>query len=132
MRRKEAVLEAGASLGRQLQVRRQVLGHRQMDAAAVVGVDPKTWMWWEQDTRQPYVHQYPAIISYLGYEPWREPVKLGDCLLAVRRRRGLSIKRASELTGVDEGTFGRWESGKWEPQPRSLDCIRRFLDRPSN
>ncbi|MDI1325566.1 MAG: helix-turn-helix transcriptional regulator [Brevundimonas sp.] len=98
-----------------------------IDAARIVGVDPKTWTWWEGDERAPYVHQYPAIIQYLGYEPWPEPQSLAEKLLAQRRRRGLSIKRAGELTGVDEGTFGRWESGEWQPQPRSLRLIGRFL-----
>tara|TARA_R110002124_G_scaffold243235_1_gene408344 strand:- start:56042 stop:56467 length:426 start_codon:yes stop_codon:yes gene_type:complete len=127
VRRKEAALEADASLGRQLNVRRRVLGHRQVDAAAIVGVDPKTWMWWEQNLRQPYVHQYPAIIRYLGYEPWAEPLTLGSSLLAQRRRQGLSIRGAAEIVGVDEGTFGRWESGEWKPQLRSLPIIDRFL-----
>ena len=98
-----------------------------VDAAAVAGVDPKTWMWWERDEREPYVHQYPAIIQYLGYEPWSEPGTLGEKLLAQRRRHGLSIKRAADITGVDEGTFGRWESGEWKPQRRSLPLIDSIL-----
>lgn len=121
------MLKEDASLGRQLQVRRQILGHRQIDAAAIVGVDPKTWMGWERDKRQPYVHQYPALIRYLGYEPWAEPLALGDMLIAQRRRHGLSLKRAAEIVGVDEGTFGRWENGEWKPQQRSLPVIDRFL-----
>lgn len=99
-----------------------------VDAAAVADVDPKTWMWWERDERAPYVYQYPAIIQYLGYEPWSESVTLGEKLLAQRRRHGLSIKRAAEIAGVDEGTFGRWESGEWQPQPRSQPLIGAFLD----
>lgn len=84
-------------------------------------------MWWEQDTRQPCVHQYPAIISYLDYEPWIRPVTLREQLLAARRRRGLSISAAATLIGVDEGTFGRWENGSWKPQPRSYATIKSFL-----
>lgn len=121
------MLEVGASLGRQLQARRQVLGHRQIDAAAAVGVDPKTWMWWERDEHAPYVHQYPAIVRYLGYEPWPSPASLGELLLAERRRKGLSIANAARRIGVDEGTFGRWESGEWKPQPRSWQTIEEFL-----
>lgn len=99
-----------------------------IDAAQIVGIDPKTWMWWERDEREPYVHQYPAIIRYLDYEPWPEPVTFGEQLLAKRRRHGLSIKRAAKIAGVDEGMFGRWESGEWKPQPRSLPLIAWFLD----
>lgn len=99
-----------------------------IDAAAVVGVDPKTWMWWERDEHAPYVYQYPAIIRYLGYEPWPEAATLGEKLLAQRRRLGLSIRRAAEIAGVDEGTFGRWESGEWKPQRRSMPTIVAFLN----
>lgn len=84
-------------------------------------------MWWERDERAPYVHHYPGIIRCFGYEPWPEPVTLGEKLLAERRRQGLSIKRAAEIVGVDEGTFGRWESGDWTPQRRSLLMIGAFL-----
>lgn len=98
-----------------------------LDAAAVAGVDPKTWMWWERSERAPHVHQYPTIIRYLGYEPWSEAGSLGEKLLAQRRRHGLSIKRAAEIAGVDEGTFGPWESGAWKPQRRSLPFIEAIL-----
>lgn len=108
-------------------MRRRQNEHRMLDAARLVGVDLKTWMWWERDERQPYVHQYPGLIRYLGYEPWPEPITVGEKLRAQRRRRGLSIKSAAAAVGVDEGTFGRWESGAWKPQPRSLPIIDRFL-----
>lgn len=128
MRRKEAVLEVGASLGRQLQARRQVLGHRQIDAAAIVGVDPKTWMWWERDEREPYVHQYPALLGYLGYEPWLEPLTLGERLLVERRRRGLSIVQAAALLGVDEGTWRHWERAEWKVTRRTAAKLSALLD----
>ncbi len=127
IQRKTSVLLPDASLGQRLAFRRWELGHGMVDAAAIAGVDPKTWMWWERDEREPYVHQYPAIIPYLGYEPWPEAGSLGEKLLAQRRRHGLSIKRAADIAGVDEGTFGRWESGKWSPQQRSLPLVGAFL-----
>jgi hypothetical protein len=42
-------------------------------------------MFWERDERGPFVSAYPAVIRYLGYEPWDEPTTLGDVLLAERR-----------------------------------------------
>ena len=124
------MLEESASLGRRLFVRRRELEHRMIDAAPLAGVDVKTWMWWERDEHKPTVGQYPAIIRYLGHEPWPEPVTLGERLLAQRRRRGLSIKAAAIETGVDEGTFGRWEGGVWQPQSRSIARIEGFLGGP--
>jgi len=126
--RAKPVLSPDASLSQRLIHRRLESGHRKIDSALIVGVDAKTWMWWERDDRAPYVHQYPAIIRYLGYAPWPEPVTLVEKLLAKRRRHGLSIRRAAKIAGVDEGTFGRWESGEWKPQPRSLPLIVEFLD----
>ena len=98
-----------------------------MDAAAILGVDPKTWMWWERDEHSPYVYQYPALIEYLGYEPWLEATTLGQRLLIERRRRGLSIAKIAELVGVDEGTWLRWERGEWKVTKRTVPKLSAFL-----
>jgi len=85
------------------------------EAALCLGVDPKTLMWWERDEKMPTVRTYPALITFLGYEPWSAPQTLAEALVAERRRRGLSIERASESVGVDPGTWLRWERGEWKP-----------------
>lgn len=115
-------------MGKHLAARRQVLGHRQIDAAAIVGVDPKTWMWWERDDHEPCVHQYPSLIRYVGYEPWLEPKTLGERLVVERRRRGLSIAQAAQLIAVDEGTWRRWERGEWKVTRRTALKLSGFLD----
>lgn len=129
VQRAEAVLGENASLGRRLLVRRRELGHRIFDAATLAGVDAKTWMWWERGAHEPTVGQYPAIIRYLEYEPWPEPVSLSEKLLVQRRRMGISMERAAEITGVDEGTYGRWERGEWKPRTTSVLLLERFLCR---
>lgn len=106
----------GDSLGIQLRRRRRELGLRRTDAAERLGVSWKTLMWWEHDEREPSDRFYPAIIRYLGGEPWPVPETLGERLRAKRRRSGLSIDRAAVLMGVDEGTLGRWERGEWMPR----------------
>jgi DNA-binding XRE family transcriptional regulator len=94
-----------------------------------MGVSYKPLMWWEQNATTPFVHFWPAIISFLGYEPWPKPVTLGERLKAERRRRGFASDKAALVVGVDEGTFLRWERGKWQPQPKSLSLITAFLGR---
>ena len=69
-------------LARHLQVRRQILGHQRHQAARIVEVDSKTWSSWETGVREPFVHQYPAILRYLEYEPWPPPTCLAEALLA--------------------------------------------------
>lgn len=104
-----------------------MLGHLRSDAAAALGVDPKTWMWRERDVFAPCVSQYPAIIAYLGYEPWPAPSTLGQRLLVERRRRGLSMVQIAELAGVDDGTWRRWERDKWKLRPQSAVELSRLL-----
>jgi transcriptional regulator with XRE-family HTH domain len=123
----EVLRNARDTLGAKLLRRRRELGHSQGAAAALIGVDPKSFMWWERDIRTPADRYYPALIQYLGYEPWPESARLGERLKAERRRRGLSIDRAAAVVGVDEGTFGRWERGEWKPQSQSMSTISAFL-----
>jgi DNA-binding XRE family transcriptional regulator len=94
-----------------------------------MGVDWKTLMWWERDEREPFVSAYPAIIAFLGYEPWEEPRDLGSALLAARRRRGLRVDQAAKLVGVDEGTWRRWERGEWKPRSRTIPSLNLLLCR---
>ena len=100
-----------------------------MDAADLLGVDPKTLMWWERDEREPVVGAYPSLIEYLGYEPWPEPRSLAEALLAERRRRGLEIRKVAALIGVDQGTWRRWERGEWKPTRITLPALDQLLGR---
>lgn len=118
---------SGDSLGARLQRRRFELGLRRIDAAEELSVDEKTLMWWEQGAREPFVSAYPAIIAFLGYEPWDEALTLGEALLAERRRRGLRIDQAAELARVDEGTWRRWERGEWRPTRLTLPLLDHLL-----
>ena len=117
----------GDTLGRQLRRRRRDLNLRRIDVALLLGCDEKSLMYWERDMREPLVSFYPAIIRFLEREPWVKAVTLPEQLKAERRRRGLSIEEAARIVGVDEGTYGRWESGAWKPQPRSALAINQFL-----
>ncbi|WP_425281572.1 helix-turn-helix domain-containing protein [Peiella sedimenti] len=84
-------------------------------------------MFWERDEREPFIHFYPALIAYLGYEPWSEPNSLGERLRLERRRRGVRIDQAARLVGVDEGTWRRWERGEWRVARGSVPDLSAFL-----
>ena len=86
-----------------------------------------TYLLWENDRAQPLTRYYPAIFRFLGYDPFPPPQTLPEQIAAQRRRLGWSIEKAAAKIEVDEGTFGRWESGEWSPR-KSQAAIRRFLD----
>ena len=130
MRRPDVAVGPGDDLGRHLEVRRLILGHQRQQAARVVGVDSKTWSSWETGVREPFVHQYPAILWYLEYEPWPPPACLGEALLAERRRKGLSVARAASSIDVDEGTWRRWERGEWRVKRVCVDKLSQLLGQP--
>ena len=121
----------GDSIGAHLRRVRKARGLKQIEAAALMGVCQHSVVdWeagWEAGTKVPTDRQYPAIIGFLGYEPWPEPQMLPEQLVAERRRRGLSAKAAAKLIGVDEGTYARWEEGRTRPLNRAACGVATFL-----
>jgi DNA-binding XRE family transcriptional regulator len=121
--------ERPGTFGGHLRKRRRECGLLQREVAAKLGVVASTYLLWERDRSKPTVGYYPAIFSFLGYEPFPEPTTLPERIAAQRRRLGRTIKEASSAIGVDEGTFHRWETGEWKPR-MSEEAVRRFLALP--
>lgn len=87
------------------------MGLFQREVAKLLEVTPWTVMNWEKGRTEPPVSSVPAIVEFLGYDPYPESTTVSECLLAKRRTMGWSIREAAEYVGVDPGTWGRWESG---------------------
>jgi transcriptional regulator with XRE-family HTH domain len=101
------------TLGEHIKRRRLVLKMTKRQAAVRLGVGPETIRHWESgETNIPPVERIPAVLEFLGYDPFVEPVSISDRLRAVRRRSGWSIRRAAAHLGVDPTTWGEWEHGK--------------------
>ncbi len=82
---------------------------------------------WEKGRKDPAIQFWPRVIKFLGCDPHGEPKTLGDRLLAVRRRLGVTQEEAAKLASVDEESFRRWELGKRNPSPASLMRIEEFV-----
>lgn len=117
----------GDSLGFRIRRRRRELEVDRRATAAVLGVDEKSLSSWERDEWLPAIAAYPALIRFLGYEPWPQARTLGEALLAERRRRGLVLKQAAKQIDVDEGTLARWERGEWKPTRLTAPAISKWL-----
>jgi DNA-binding XRE family transcriptional regulator len=75
-------------------------------------VYPGTVLNWEKGKAEPLIGAFPAIFSFLGYAPVRQPSGVGERLLHLRRQRGWSIREAATQLGVDPTTWGDWERGE--------------------
>jgi transcriptional regulator with XRE-family HTH domain len=101
-------------LGKLLLRRRRQLQLSRAEAAVRMSIDERRVSSWERD-QEPTVSHYPAIIAFLGQEPWDAPETLPEKLFVARRRRGLTIEVAARIVGVETSTWWRWERGRKPP-----------------
>lgn len=88
------------------------MGLMQKETAKLIGVNTRTILNWEKGRAAPPLASIPAIVQFLGYEPFPEPKTLPQHLLAKRRMMGWSIKEAANAVVIDPCTWGNWEHGK--------------------
>ena len=102
-------------------------------AAMPLGVGPGTVRHWESgETNSPPVERIPAILEFLGYDPFVEPGSIPDRLRAMRRRSGWSIRRAAAHVGLDPTTWGAWERGKAILSRSHRVLVARLLGLPES
>jgi len=98
-------------LGEHVRKRRLELRLIQKQAAERLGVNPWTALNWEKDHTGPPIASMPAIIRFLGYDPFPAPKNIPERLLPKRRATGWSNKEAARQLGTDEATWGDRERG---------------------
>ncbi|MDR3500702.1 MAG: helix-turn-helix transcriptional regulator [Parvibaculum sp.] len=84
---------------------------------------------WEKSKTEPEVRYIPAIIRFLGHDPFPAPQTLGERIVRTREGQGISRKRLAAKLGVDEGALAGWEKGLREPQAKYRAKLRTFLQR---
>lgn len=120
--------DTSGSIGVLLKRKRLSLHLFQKDVAKILKVNEATITNWENDNSQPMVHCYPAIIHFLGYNPFEvEMNRFGDTVKNYRLKHGLSHKKLGKKFGVDASTVGAWESGKSEPHLKTKEQVERQL-----
>lgn len=115
------------TLGKLLRQRRRRLGLTLESVVRSLGVNLWTLMNWEHDRRIPTDRYYPALIEFLGCEPWPTPTTLAERLRASRLRRGLSQEQAAAVMQVSPDSISDWESGRVPRHHLSLAKIEAFL-----
>lgn len=116
------------TLGDHIRKRRLDLGLLQMEVASEIGVSENTVWNWEHGT-EPELRHIPAVLSFLGYMPWKCPDDPGGEACPLQEGKGLSLRRLGPLMGRDPEQLEDWLSGRHEPIERNKRMIEEFLNR---
>lgn len=115
------------SLGDHIRSRRIDLGLFQSQVADLIGVCPLTITNWEGNASQPPVQYIPAIIRFLGYNPFPAADTFPERLATARRTQGMAQKQLATALGVDPTTVRDWENGRHRPTRKKMVLIAPFL-----
>jgi len=120
------------TFGYHIRARRLNLNLLQGQVADQLGVHAQTITNWECNASHPAIRCIPAILTFLGYDPFPPAQSLSERLVTTRKMLGLSQQSMALVLGVDPGTCQSWEAGQHEPTGRSVDLIERFLSVSGN
>ncbi len=115
-------------MGEHVRKKRLKMGLMQKEVANQLGVVPWTILNWEKGHTAPPIASIPAIVRFLGYDPFPQPKTLSQHLLAKRQTMGWSIKEAATTLGVDSGTWSKWERGQLILFQKHRSLVARLLD----
>lgn len=99
------------TLGDHIRKKRLQLGLFQREVAKQLEVNAWTILNWEKGKTEVPIGSFPAVLRFLGNDPFPEPETVSQHLLSKRRAMGWTIREAAQTIGVDPGTWGRWERG---------------------
>jgi len=136
------------TLGEHLKRRRVQLGQKQAEAVRILGISTVSLSRWELDKGFPSWDHQPAVIDYLGYDPFKdcsiqdprgnetrfvaflsakEPAPIGILLRRRRLELKLTVKQCAQKLGVDPKSVIGWEKGKHEPCRHSREKVEQML-----
>ncbi|HLP32820.1 MAG TPA: helix-turn-helix transcriptional regulator [Bacteroidia bacterium] len=112
------------SVGEYIKKRRIDLNLLQREVAVLIGVSEDCITYWENGRSTPQVQHAPAIISFLGCNPFERPEQtFGDRVWNYRYRHGLSHKKMGVKMGVDGSTVCSWENNEFMPHSATLKAF---------
>jgi len=116
------------TLGQHIRKRRLDVALLQRELAKKIGTDNQTIRNWEVDRTKPTHRHMPRVIEFLGYDPFPEPVNLGQRLRGYRRVHGLTQRQLAKRLGIDPSTLADWETARHRPAERLKSCLRGIVD----
>ncbi|MGH8455375.1 MAG: helix-turn-helix domain-containing protein [Stenotrophobium sp.] len=108
--RPQLVISSPQTIAQHLRRCRLARGLRRRDVTQLLGIAMGTVAGWESG-REPEIESMPAILDFLGYDPYQASDQLPDRLRPLRRRAGLTIANAAARARVSRLTWASWEAG---------------------
>lgn len=102
-------------------------GLERSQVADIFGVTECTVSNWENHRNSLRVPQCGRIIEYLRYNPIFSQQTFPEELISFRRLRGLRVKDATALAGVDPCSWTSWENGEHQITKPCREKIDRLL-----
>jgi len=115
------------TVGDHIRNRRLDLGLFQSQVAEHIGVETTTIHNWEGNKSSPAIRYIPAILRFLGSNPFPPAHTLPERLITARKMLGMPQRNFAALLGVDPGTLQGWESGQHEPIGRNTELIEQSI-----
>ena len=136
------------TLGQHLKKKRFLAGIRQTEAALKLGVSRRTLSAWETDWVYPAWAFQPRLITYLGYNPFSDPmlgrpkgnetscvailspdatITVGQKIRQYRLKLRKTRKQMASELGVSVKTMWGWETDLRKPAPQGQKQIAKFL-----
>jgi len=102
----------------------------QQDVATIFGITEDALRFWENGLAIPNIRYAPAIILFLGYNPYpkKETETVGGKISHYRLLNGLSYNRMGDMFGVDASTVSAWERNKFAPRGSVLELLKKTLN----
>lgn len=115
------------SLGDKIKNKRLELELTQEAAARQIGVTRLGLCDWENAITDPSIEFYPAIISFLGYIPFKFEANIFGRLKEYRYLNGLSQDALSKKIGIGSATIHRIELSKGKMSKKTITELKKII-----
>lgn len=120
------------TLGEHIRKARMNRRELQKDVAEQIGVSTDTICYWENGRAEPEIRYHPAIINYLGYNPFPEPEDTIKRLEWFKMTNGLSFDGLAAKIGIHAQQLQAWISGSKAPIAKNIDKLNTILSQVEN
>jgi transcriptional regulator with XRE-family HTH domain len=98
------------------------------DVCAFLTIDRETLRGWELGLFEPFVSHYPAIISFLGYNPCNiRTDSLAGQIKMYRHEHGLTQRQFANLLQTDASVIWQWECNNRVPLVKTQKKIQALI-----